>query len=73
MLFRSVNALLDEHIGHVAQRVRELRALERELKLLRARCTSPHALDECGILNQLDSEAAQSAAPARRRHIRGAH
>ena len=34
-----VNALLDEHIGHVAQRIRELRALEKELKALRARCT----------------------------------
>ena len=31
-----VNALLDEHIEHVAQRIRELRALEKDLKLLRA-------------------------------------
>ena len=38
-----VNALLDEHIGHVAQRIRELRALEKDLKALRARCASPHA------------------------------
>ena len=36
-----VNALLDEHIGHVAQRIRELRTLEKDLKALRARCTSP--------------------------------
>ena len=27
-----VNQLLDEHIGHVAQRIRELRALEKDLK-----------------------------------------
>ena len=33
-----VNALLDEHIGHVAHRIRELRALEKDLKSLRARC-----------------------------------
>ncbi len=31
-----INALLDEHIGHVAQRIRELRVLERDLKALRA-------------------------------------
>ena len=49
-----INALLDEHIGHVAQRIRELRVLERDLKALRARCTSPHAVAECGILSGLD-------------------
>jgi DNA-binding transcriptional MerR regulator len=27
-----VNELLDEHIGHVASRIRELRQLERQLK-----------------------------------------
>lgn len=30
-----VNALLDEHIGHVATRIRELRQLEKQLKVLR--------------------------------------
>jgi len=69
----AVNALLDEHIGHVAQRIRELRTLERDLKALRARCTSPQPIDTCGILNQLDSVPTQGAVPAPRRHIRGAH
>ena len=72
----AINGLLDEHIGHVAQRVRELRALERDLKLLRARCATPHALDECGILQQLDSAAADEGGAASnppQRHIRGAH
>lgn len=68
-----VNDILDAHIGHVAQRIRELRSLESSLKALRARCQSPHAMDECGILNQLDSAAAQGAKPASHRHIRGAH
>ena len=35
-----INTLLDEHIGHVAQRIRKLRALEADLKALRARCGS---------------------------------
>ena len=68
-----VNALLDEHIGHVAHRIRELRALEKDLKSLRARCASPHALADCGILNGLDRAAAAPAAPAKRRHVHGAH
>ena len=68
-----VNQLLDEHIGHVAQRIRELRALEKELKELRARCSSPHPIDECGILNQLDTVAAQGPKAATHRHIRGSH
>ncbi|OYY67249.1 MAG: Cd(II)/Pb(II)-responsive transcriptional regulator [Burkholderiales bacterium 28-67-8] len=68
-----VNHLLDEHIGHVAKRIRELRALEKDLKALRARCSSPHPIDECGILNQLDSVAAQGSKVATHRHIRGSH
>ncbi|MBL8318403.1 MAG: Cd(II)/Pb(II)-responsive transcriptional regulator [Burkholderiaceae bacterium] len=68
-----VNALLDEHIGHVAQRIRELRSLERDLKTLRARCAVPHALGECGILNELDSAATRGSARRPHRHIRGTH
>lgn len=68
-----VNNILDAHIGHVAQRIRELRSLESSLKALRARCQSPHAMEACGILNQLDSVSAQGAKPAGHRHIRGAH
>ena len=68
-----VNALLDDHIGHVAQRISELRALARELKMLRARCSTPHAIDECGILNGLDGAAGHGKTASPRRHIRGAH
>jgi Cd(II)/Pb(II)-responsive transcriptional regulator len=69
-----INTLLDEHIGHVVQRIRELRALEKDLKALRARCTSPNAVADCGILDGLDRAAATSpTAVARRRHVHGAH
>ncbi len=68
-----INTLLDEHVGHVAQRIRELRALEKDLKALRARCATPHAIADCGILNELDSGASASAAAPRRRHVHGAH
>lgn len=68
-----VNSLLDAHIGHVAQRIRELRSLEKELKALRARCAAPHAIEDCGSLNGLDSAATGAVAAAPHRHIRGTH
>lgn len=68
-----VDALLDEHIGHVKQRIRELRALEKDLKLLRARCAGPHAIDDCGILSGLDAAASNARNSGPRRHVRGAH
>lgn len=68
-----VDALLDEHIGHVKQRMRELRALAKDLELLRARCTSPHPIDDCGILAGLDGAAPQPRSAGPRKHVRGAH
>lgn len=52
-----VNALLDEHIGQVAQRIRGLKALERELKLLRSQCGQPQQAKDCGILGELSRGA----------------
>jgi Cd(II)/Pb(II)-responsive transcriptional regulator len=50
-----VNALLDKHIGHVADRIAELRALETQLVELRARCGTAHAARDCRILQELGS------------------
>ena len=52
-----VNAVLDEHIGHVASRVQELRVLERQLRELRSQCQSIESGADCGILKQLSSGA----------------
>ena len=68
-----VNSLLDAHIGHVGRRMRELRALEKGLKALRERCTALHPIEECGILNGLDTAAAVGAKSSPRQHIRGTH
>ncbi|PXW96978.1 Cd(II)/Pb(II)-responsive transcriptional regulator [Sphaerotilus hippei] len=68
-----VNALLDEHIEHVTHRIRELRTLHKDLKALRARCGTPHAMEQCGILSELNTAAAQSATAPPLRHIRGTH
>lgn len=48
-----VNALLDEHIDHVAERMRALRSLQAELKALRGRCDAPSTSRDCGILQEL--------------------
>lgn len=48
-----VNALLDVHIGHVADRIRDLRALEIQLKRLRERCSEAQPAASCGILGEL--------------------
>lgn len=71
---QAVNELLDEHIGHVAQRIRELRGLEKQLKALRQRCTQASAAAECGILKQLSDANSQSHPTGKtHRHVRGSH
>lgn len=68
----AVNTLLDAHIGHVAQRIRELRALERQLRTLRSQCQQADATGDCGILKSLGEEAAP-VVQQRNRHIHGVH
>jgi len=69
----SVNGLLDEHIGHVAERIRELKRLQAELKQLRAQCDAAGAA--CGILESLDKDAQESAAVSvgKAGHVGGSH
>ena len=68
----AVNTLLDEHIGHVDQRLRELRCLERELRALRDRCREAQDAGHCGILNELSK--AKQRGPARpASHVGKAH
>ena len=57
----AVNTLLDEHIGQVADRIRELRQLERHLKELRELCQEAQDAGHCGILNELAQNARPSA------------
>ena len=68
-----VNELLDEHIGHVAERIRELRSLGRQLKALRAQCAESSAASCCGILKELSTEVSASTGNPVRRHIHGTH
>lgn len=56
-----VNVLLDSHIGHVAERIRELRALEKQLKSLRNRCGETEVAARCGILSELSRPLLETA------------
>jgi Cd(II)/Pb(II)-responsive transcriptional regulator len=58
-----VNSLLDEHIGHVARRIEELRVLERELKGLRGQCRAVRAARDCGIMRSLGRDSGPPAKP----------
>lgn len=72
-----VDALLDEHIGHVALRIRELRQLEKQLRTLREQCAGAQDAAHCGILNRLGQAAtpvpACAAGSAARGSVRPAH
>ena len=72
-----VNDLLDEHIEHVATRISELKILQKDLKALRAQCTSDRTALECGILSRLDEASSQSLEYGIDRspivHIHGVH
>jgi Cd(II)/Pb(II)-responsive transcriptional regulator len=80
----AVNTLLDEHIGHVVQRIDELRRLERQLRTLRKLCHENgaqataigDAAAPCGILAGLAQpgveEGGKAAGPASA-HLGGTH
>jgi Cd(II)/Pb(II)-responsive transcriptional regulator len=56
-----VNSLLDEHIGHVAGRIAELKQLKSELDAIRAHCSGAHPAKACGILVSLAQPAPGNA------------
>ena len=68
-----VNELLDEHIDHVAARIKELLHLETQLKKLRETCWVGQDAQHCGILNELTEIAKMPANPGREGHVHGAH
>jgi Cd(II)/Pb(II)-responsive transcriptional regulator len=68
-----VNALLDEHIGHVATRIRELRQLEKQLKALREQCVDVREAEHCGILNELVQASSTTGVRSARAHVSGPH
>ncbi len=71
---REVNALLDAHIGHVVGRLRELKALEKALKALRAQCRQASAAQDCGTLQGLPEPGTAGGRRSQRGgHVHGSH
>ncbi|GLU35150.1 Cd(II)/Pb(II)-responsive transcriptional regulator [Trinickia caryophylli] len=64
----SIDALLDEHIGHVEARLAELARLKSQLVKLREQCTGARSVDACGIVQGLAAMAPASS-PAKRTHL----
>ncbi|WP_368643256.1 Cd(II)/Pb(II)-responsive transcriptional regulator [Castellaniella ginsengisoli] len=52
-----VNALLDEHIDAVEQRIKELKHLKQHLVTLRRKCAHPAPAQDCGILGALADQS----------------
>lgn len=52
-----INRLIDEQLARVRARLKSMRALEKQLATLRARCEVGHIAAECGILHELVAAA----------------
>lgn len=70
-----INALIDEHIKHVAVRIKELKVLQRQLVELRTGCAGKASVSECGVLSGIAQASKQAGSVAKRgaRHVHGAH
>lgn len=69
-----INNLLDEHIEHVAVRIKELRSLEKQLRSLRDQCVSSQSGAACGILQKLSKDLPEGHGKRRTSgHIHGTH
>jgi Cd(II)/Pb(II)-responsive transcriptional regulator len=68
-----VSALLDEHVRHVADRIAELRRLQRQLRQLRGLCAQPGQAERCGILNAMSRAPRGAGAAGASAHVHGTH
>ena len=51
----TVNALIDQQLALVNQRMTELKALKKELQHMASECDSNNTIEACGIIKSLDS------------------
>lgn len=70
----AVNEVIDGHIRHVEERVKQLQRLARELRQLRGVCRAPGSAADCQILNRLRNDSSASRAATRPgRRARASH
>lgn len=53
-----VSNLLDTHISQLYEHILDLEHLKQQLESLRQRCNGAHPVEQCGILQELDSAEA---------------
>lgn len=68
-----VNHLLDEHIGHVNERIAALTELAKELHKLRRQCRKVQKAKDCGILAGIGHGATHKRSKTGKRHVAGTH
>ena len=71
---RAADTVIESHLAHVSERLRELRALQAQLRAIRAACTTPGTLAACGVLHELNEKPADIRAEGESgSHIAGVH
>jgi Cd(II)/Pb(II)-responsive transcriptional regulator len=68
-----INTLIDEHIKHVAIRIRELKSLQRQLVELRSSCAGSGAVNECGVLSGMAQASRNGSGNRAESHVHGSH
>ncbi len=68
-----INSLIDEHINHVAVRIRELKALQRQLVDLRSSCSGSGSVNECGVLSGMAQASRKGSGSRAKSHVHGSH
>lgn len=68
-----VNELLDAHIQHVQTRISSLQELQQQILELRQRCASGQDVQQCGILQQLNSTTVNACTDAGQSHVGKSH
>jgi Cd(II)/Pb(II)-responsive transcriptional regulator len=64
----AINAVFDEHIAHVDERIKELSQLKLQLTALREQCQNEQTVQACGILHGLAAMKPEDK-PERHTHL----
>ena len=64
----AINTVLEQHISHVNERLKELHKLKQQLQTLREQCQNEQVVETCGILQGL-AAMETTAKPERHSHL----
>ncbi len=65
--------LIGQHMTHLAERISELKLLEKQLKSMRRSCSTRGQKGNCSILDDLGRTQLTTAARPRSHHVKGSH